>query len=87
MEQLDFNLLFRWSLASGSTRRCETPWCCAKTGTGLWRRTFRRHFLSASWGIRRSAAVSSLDHFSGGWHADRAVDVDEELSPQGRKRR
>lgn len=43
MEQLDFNLLFRWFVGLAIDDGCGTPACSARTGTGAWRPGWRRN--------------------------------------------
>jgi transposase len=39
MEQLNYNLLFRWFVGSGSTSRCGCRRCSRRTASGCWRQT------------------------------------------------
>ena len=63
MEQLDYNLLFRWFVVWRWTRRCGTTRCSARTGSGCWRRRSRRRFSR----VLRQRGVHELlsdEHFT-----------------------
>ena len=64
MEELEFNLLYRWFVGSASTRRCGTRRCSARTGTGCWRARWRRRFLAALLALPRVKRLLSDEHFS-----------------------
>ena len=46
MEQLDYNLLFRWFVGLSMAIRCGMRPCSARTGIGCWTATLRPSFLS-----------------------------------------
>jgi transposase len=45
MEQLNYNLLYRWFVGLGSTSRCGCEQCSPRTASGCWRRRLR----TSSW--------------------------------------
>src|SRR2546421_10074909 len=52
MEQLNYNLLYRWFVGWGWTMRCGTTRCSPRTATGCWRPTWRRSSWPRCWLIQ-----------------------------------
>src|SRR6059058_4315318 len=53
MEQLNYNLLYRWFVGLGVDERCGTTRCSRRTATGCWRRTSRRSSCGRCWPTRK----------------------------------
>ena len=81
MEQLDYNLLFRWFVGLAWTMRCGTHACLPRTATGCWRAILRAKFLRTVLASpRQGALVRRALH--GGWHADRGLGLPKSFSPR-----
>ena len=62
MEQLNFNMLFRWFVGLGLDMACGTPARSATTGTVFWRRRFRGSCAGDP--APQGGGLLSRDHFS-----------------------
>jgi len=49
MEQLDYNLLFRWFVGLSMDDECGMPVRSPRTGSDCWRETSRRHSFKGCW--------------------------------------
>lgn len=83
MEQLDYNLLFRWFVGLGSTIPPGTARCSARNRDRLLpediaREFFRRVLMLAEWqGFHLRRALQC------GWQLDRRLGEPQELRPEG----
>ena len=87
IEQLDYNLLFRWFVGLGIDDPVWHPTAFTTNRDRLLEGDVAAKFLAAVLTHARVRQLRSREHFSVRRHADRGVGVDEELPPQGRHRR
>ena len=64
MEQLDYNLLFRWFVGLAMDAPSGTSRCSPRTATGCWRARSPRKFFQAVLGQPQVRALLSDEHFS-----------------------
>ena len=64
MEQLEYNLLFRWFVGLGIDDRCGSPRCSRRIGTGCCKAKWRRKFLRSRARAGPRAGLLSSEHFS-----------------------
>ena len=86
MEQLDYNLLFRWFVGLGVDEPVVGPRRSRRTATGCWKPRSRAKFLASVLRHPRSALAVGRA-LLGRRHADRGLGLDEELPAEGRQRR
>ena len=92
MEQLDYNLLFRWFVGLslcpmvrgiGMDDRSGMPRYLARTGSGCWKRTWRRYcFPEGIWGRRGQNHLLSNEHFTVDGTLDRSLGRAEEFQEE-----
>ncbi len=83
LEQLDYNLLFRWFVGLNMDDAVWVPTCSARTGTGCWRGPSPRHSLTRC--CARRASRSCCRRSTSRWtDAAGGVGEPEELSEEGR---
>jgi hypothetical protein len=87
MEQLDYNLLFRWFVGLSLDAAVWDVTVFTKNRERLIEGDIAAQFMAAVLNQERVKALLSDEHFSGGRHADRGLGKHEELSPEGRQRR
>lgn len=87
MEQMEYNLLFRWFVGLDMEARIWDASTFSKNRDRLLEADVAREFLSTLMGLGRVRRLLSSDHFSVDGTMidaqDRSLGVDEELSPQG----
>jgi transposase len=87
MEQLDYNLLYRWFVGLSPDDPVWDPTTFTKNRERLQNGdVFTKFMTQASEPSAGQAAIVGRA-LLGGWNADRSLGFTEELSPQGRQRR
>ena len=84
MEQLDYNLLFRWFVGLEIDDAVWNHAVFSKNRDRLLNQDLAQKFFAQRKAAGGGADVGRALH--GGWHADRGLGGAEELSPQGRRR-
>jgi transposase len=79
MEQLDYNLLFRWFVGLGVDDPVWDHSTYSKNRDRLLNADVAKKFLAAILAHAKVAPLLSDEHFNGRRHADPGVGVDEEL--------
>jgi hypothetical protein len=88
MEQLDYNLLYRWFVGLSPDDPVWDPTTFTKNRERLQNGDVFTKFMTRLLNHPQVKPLLSDEHFSvGGWNADRSLGFTEELSPQGRQRR
>jgi Transposase domain (DUF772) len=87
MEQLSYNLLFRWFVGLSLDAVVWDVTVFTKNREPLIAGDIAAQFMAAVLNQERVKALRSDEHFSVDRHADRSVGEHEELSPEGRQRR
>ena len=83
MEQLEYNLLFRWFVGLEMDDRVWDVTVFTKNRNRLLKGEIAEIFFQAVLEQAREAGVLSDEPLHGGWHVDRGVGRPEELSAQG----
>jgi Transposase domain (DUF772) len=86
MEQLDYNLLFRWFVGLGIDDPVWHPTAFTTNRDRLLEGEIAARFLTAVLDHAQIRQLLSREHLLGRWHADRGVGIDEELPPEGGRR-
>ena len=86
VEQLEYNLLFRWFVGLGMNDRAWNHACSRTTASGCWPTTSPRS-SSPAWSSKRADTVALGRAFHRRRHADRSLGVAQELPAEGRFRR
>jgi transposase len=85
MEQLDYNLLFRWFVGMDMDEPIWAPTVFSKNRDRLLNQDIARSFFRRV--VERAKDLMSDGAFHGRWHADRRVGEPEEFSAEGRRHR
>ncbi len=84
VEQIDYNLLFRWFVGLGMDDAVWNHAVFSKNRDRLLTSEVAQEFFAEV--QKHARRFMSDEHFTGGWHADRGVGLAKELSLQGRLR-
>ncbi len=84
MEQIDYNLLFRWFVGLSMDAQVWHPTVFTKNRDRLLEADVAREFLAGLIGLPQVKRLLSDEHFTRRRHADRRLGLDEELPPEGR---
>ena len=87
MEQLNYNMLFRWFVGLSMDAPVWDVTVFTKNRDRLLEGDIAVAFLAGDPGRPAGQAAAVGRAFLGRWHADRGLGVDEELPAQGRQRR
>jgi transposase len=85
MEQLNYNLLFRWFVGLSIDDPVWDATVFCKNRDRLLGGDIARKFMTSVVNLPQVRKLLSSEHFS--WHADRGVGFHEELCSEGRQRR
>jgi len=83
MEQLNYNLLFRWFVGLAIGDAVWNHAVLSKNRDRLLNQDLAQKFFAQ---VKRQAGLVSDEQFDGGWYADRGLGGTERFSSQGRGR-